>query len=286
MGSSKKTQTNKPIYSAQIEGAAGQLSNTYAQNAPKIQGYADSIGGLIPSMIDRYQQGDSGVNAARGWITDTLSNNGANPYLDDMIAQSGNDMAQSINANIGTRGLTGGTAQQQILARELSRNALATRYADFNNAEQRKAQAAGMAPGIAAGDLIAISPLLAAAQTASGLPMQAAAQNAAGIGGLLGQYQTQQQKSSGGLLGALAGIAQLGSSAFGGGAFMLSDRRAKTDVARIGQTDGGLPVYTYRYGGEGPFHMGIMAQEVAAEQPEALGPEIAGYMTVNYAEVR
>lgn len=215
LSSKKTTQTNKPIYSAQLEGAAGNVSSAYNANAPRIQGMADSIGGLLPSMIEKYQQGDAGVNAARGYITSTLNGSGANPYLDEMIAQSGNDTAQSINANLGTRGLTGGTAQQQILARELSRNALATRYADFNNAEQRKAQAAGMAPGIAAGDLIAISPLLAAAQTSAGLPLDAAGKQAAGIGGLLGQYQTTTQKQSGGLLGGLLGSV-LGGWASGG----------------------------------------------------------------------
>lgn len=282
MGSSKKTQTNKPIYSAQIEGAANQLSNTYAQNAPRIQGIANDLGGLLPSMIQKYNQGDAGVNAARGYVTSTLNNQSGNPFLDSMISQAGNDTAQSINANLGTRGLTGGTAQQQILARELSRNALNTRYADYDAQQNRKMQAAGLAPNLSAADTLAISPLLATAQTSAGLPMQAAAQNAAGIGGLLGQYQTQQQKSSGGLLGTLASIAQIASTV----APMVSDRRAKTDITRIGQTDAGLPLYRWRYKGQDELHIGPMAQDVEAMQPEALGPTIGGYKTVYYSEVR
>lgn len=92
---------------------------------------------------------------------------------------------------------------------------------------------------------------------------------------------TEVSKQSGGLLGALAGIASIGSQI----APLFSDRRLKTDIKRIGQTDGGLPVYTYRYGGVGPFHMGVMAQEVEKTQPKALGPKLAGFMTVNYAEI-
>ena len=54
----KTTQTNKPIYSAQIEGAASNLNDTYAQQMPKVQGYADQIGGLTGDILSRYQQGD------------------------------------------------------------------------------------------------------------------------------------------------------------------------------------------------------------------------------------
>lgn len=278
MGSSKKTQTNKPIYAPQIEGAANTVGGVYNQNAPKIQGYADTIGGLIPSLMERYNQGNPAMNAAQDYITRTLGQTGPNPMLDQMISQTGNDVAQGLNANLGTRGLTGGSVQQQILARELAKNSTNLRYADFNNQQDRMARAAGMAPGIAAGDMMAIAPLLSVADTASGLPMRAAGQYAGNVAGLLGPYQTTTQKSSGGLLGTLAGFAQIGS--------MLSDRRLKTDIKRVGQTDSGLSVYTYRYGGEGPFHMGVMAQEVEAVQPEAIGPELHGFKTVNYAEVR
>ena len=283
MGSSKKTQTNKPIYAPQIEGAANTVGGVYNQNAPKIQGYADTIGGLIPSLMERYNQGNPAMNAAQDYITRTLGQTGPNPMLDQMISQTGNDVAQGINANLGTRGLTGGSVQQQILARELAKNATNLRYADFNNQQERMARAAGMAPGIAAGDMMAIAPLLSVADTASGLPMRAAGQYAGNIGNLLGQYQTTTQKSSGGLGGILGGIL---SSWAGSGFAIPSDRRLKTDIKRVGQTDNGLSIYTYRYGGEGPFHMGVMAQEVEAVQPEAIGPELHGFKTVNYAEVR
>ena len=66
-----------------------------------------------------------------------------------------------------------------------------------------------------------------------------------------------------------------------------SDIRLKEDIRRVGQTDGGLPIYTFRYKGEPKVHMGVMAQDVAKSQPEALGPLIDGeYMSVYYGEVR
>ena len=70
-------------------------------------------------------------------------------------------------------------------------------------------------------------------------------------------------------------------------AMAVSDARLKQDIRKVGQTDGGLPVYTFRYKGEPQIYMGVMAQDVAQSQPEALGPLIDGeYMTVNYEEVR
>lgn len=200
---------------APIMAANSAIANTYGANSGKIQGYADQIGGLIPSMVAKYQAGNSGINSANDWVTRTLQGDGTNPNLQGMIDQSGNDMSRSINANIGTRGLTGGSVQQHILGKELSNNALNLRYQDWIGGQQRQAQAAGMAPGLAAADTIQIAPLLAAAQAAGGLPMDAAAQYAGATGGLLGQYTTtkQSQPWGGALLGAISGGL---SAAYGG----------------------------------------------------------------------
>lgn len=106
---------------------------------------------------------------------------------------------------------------------------------------------------------------------------------------------TETQKSSGGLLGSLGGLLSLGSMLIPGGgavtgglkaAAKLSDRRAKTDIRRVGMTDGGLPIFTYRYKGDDTPQMGVMAQDVEMIQPHALGPVIGGFKTVLYGEVR
>lgn len=95
----------------------------------------------------------------------------------------------------------------------------------------------------------------------------------------------------GGLAGASL-VGALGSSApawmtsgvgAGAGALLglLSDRRAKTDIKKVGKTDDGLNVYTYRYKFGGPVHMGVMAQEVEKKIPDAV-EEIDGVKTVKY----
>ncbi len=66
----------------------------------------------------------------------------------------------------------------------------------------------------------------------------------------------------------------------------FSDRRLKHDVERIGQTDDGLPIYSYKYNGDDKTQIGLMAQDVEKEKPEAVGlaPAADGnlYKTVDY----
>lgn len=65
----------------------------------------------------------------------------------------------------------------------------------------------------------------------------------------------------------------------------LSDRRTKTDIKKIGVSEEGLNVYEFKYkDGTGPY-VGVMAQEVAEIKPEALGPTVNGYMTVDYSKI-
>jgi len=70
-----------------------------------------------------------------------------------------------------------------------------------------------------------------------------------------------------------------------GAAALMSDVRLKEDIRRVGMTDGGLSVYTYRYKGQPQTHMGVMAQEVEMVNPGAVR-EIGGYKAVDYAMVK
>lgn len=66
---------------------------------------------------------------------------------------------------------------------------------------------------------------------------------------------------------------------------MLSDRRAKKNIRRVGETDEGLPIYTYEYKDGGPTQMGVIAQEVAEVKPEAVVPHESGMMAVDYSKI-
>jgi hypothetical protein len=80
--------------------------------------------------------------------------------------------------------------------------------------------------------------------------------------------------------GAMGGLFGIGSSI--AGALPWSDRRLKTDIKRVGVTDGGTPIYTYRYVWGGPVQMGVMAQDV----PDAAIMTPSGFMQVNYEGIR
>lgn len=64
----------------------------------------------------------------------------------------------------------------------------------------------------------------------------------------------------------------------------LSDRRTKKDIKRIGKTDDGLPIYTFRYKAGGPIQMGVMAQDVEKVKPSAV-KTVGGLKTVNYGKI-
>lgn len=98
------------------------------------------------------------------------------------------------------------------------------------------------------------------------------------------QYQSKlagynaQQSSSNNMMSGLFG---LGSSAMMG--YMMSDRRAKRDIRRIGTWANGLGVYTYRYMWEkGARHLGFMADEVRRIAPAAVVRFADGYDRVSY----
>ena len=66
----------------------------------------------------------------------------------------------------------------------------------------------------------------------------------------------------------------------------FSDERLKHDARRIGETDDGLPIYSYKYNGDNKTQIGLMAQDVEKRKPEAVGlaPASDGkmYKTVDY----
>lgn len=133
-----------------------------------------------------------------------------------------------------------------------------------------------------------LSALLSGSQVSNPSQMSSAAPQV-GVGGVdysgmvqnnynnqMQQYQMQMQ-NRGGMLGGLFGLAgSLGSAA------IMSDIRLKTDIARVGTLDNGLPVYSYRYKAGGPIHIGVMAQDVEVVRPEAV-VEVGGFKAVDYA---
>lgn len=82
----------------------------------------------------------------------------------------------------------------------------------------------------------------------------------------------QNQAAMGSMIGGLGGL------------FALSDERAKTDKDKIGETDDGMGIYSYRYKGSPKKQIGLMAQEVQKKKPQAVRKGADGLLRVNYSE--
>jgi len=127
-----------------------------------------------------------------------------------------------------------------------------------------------------------ISALMSGSQVSNPAQMSGAAPQTGVAGvdytGLVNQkYQSELQASQakmGGMFGLL-----------GAGLGLFSDRRLKTDIKRVGQTDAGTPVYLYRYKAGGPMQMGVMAQDVEKTNPDAVTMHPSGYRMVDYGKV-
>lgn len=283
MGKSSKSTTGPSKYAQKyITPAANALEASYGANSGQIQNATNQVTSLLPSMIEKYKAGNPAVNAAQGYITDTIgSSYEANPYLEGVLSQSNNDIRNQMQAALGVRGLTGGSDYSKLIADQIAKNTLGTRYNDYTNWEQRRAQAASMAPSNAAADVIQIAPMLSTLD-ASMTPLQAASGYAGTIGGLMGNYTTTKQKGS--LLGSLlSSAAQVGSAAL-----MASERRVKRDITRIGTERDGLGVYKFNYvwdAPDEPVRTGVMVDEVERLRPWALGPDMGGVRTVDYGRL-
>lgn len=106
--------------------------------------------------------------------------------------------------------------------------------------------------------------------------------------GQAGQGQIIQKPSTlGSIASAVGGIGSIfaAPATFGAGtigAKVFSDRRLKHRIRKVGEFADGLGIYFFSYLGSKQRIKGVMADEVAALRPWALGPKIAGYATVNY----
>ena len=63
-----------------------------------------------------------------------------------------------------------------------------------------------------------------------------------------------------------------------------SDERAKSDIKRIGETEEGVPLYSFKM--DGQYQIGAIAQEVEKKEPGLVAMDDEGYLNVNYADLK
>lgn len=102
-----------------------------------------------------------------------------------------------------------------------------------------------------------------------------------GAASALGQWNSAQAAQNNSMFSSLLGTAgQLGA------AYMLaSDARLKTNIKRVGVTEGGHNWYSWDWADGSGSSRGVMAQEIALTHPEAVVVANDGYYRVNYAAI-
>lgn len=281
MGSKKTVQNNEPWQPAQkyiIKGLE-QSGQVFDQQQPSLNKYS----GMQMDTYGRTSPGaEQGIAGAQSLVNRNLSgaNLMGNPYLDKILSSTRENVAGSVNDQFGPAGRFGSGYHTKILTDELAKAENEARFNNYNMERGYQQAAIGDAQDLMGGSQSLLN-------NAAELPW-------IGVGALNGNvrqasngYGKTTSKSSGGLLGSLAGgLAQAGASAL-----MASDERLKTNVVRIGECLDGLGIYEYDYlsppEGLKEFmpagrQIGVMASEVAALRPWALGPVVAGFQTVNY----
>jgi hypothetical protein len=97
-------------------------------------------------------------------------------------------------------------------------------------------------------------------------------------GGVYNAYNAQVQAAN----SFNSGLFGVGTAA--AGTIKWSDQNLKTDITRLGETPGGLPIYAYRYLWDKVRRVGVMAQDVLKVTPHAVIKK-DGYYAVNYAAI-
>ena len=189
--------------------------------------------------------------------------------LEKMFGATTAQRQQGINEMMQQFNLSGEARRQEIA------EALALRQTPLNeiNALQSGSQVMNpfATPGYAQNANIAAAPLYQATSDSGQHAMDIYNQKAASADALTG------------------GLMKLGGTA--ASAAMMSDRRAKQSIERVGTHPLGIGIYTFEYTprhqkawGAGR-HLGVMAQEVLTVRPEAVIHRPDGYLMVDYGRL-
>lgn len=217
-----------------------------------------------------------------GLLNEKLDWSAQQNYLNDLTNQTLNPqwdrMAQQNEQSLVNRGLRPGSQAYNNATDQFNQSRSSAfnsaNLSNFNNALQSQL-------GIRNQGINEISALAGGSQVQTpqfgsvNSPQQAGTD----VAGIINQGYSNQMAQHNSNMATLGGLFDAGSNLL-----MLSDRRAKTDIKRIGTADNGLGIYLYRYKTGGPFMVGVMADEVLEIAPHAVvnGPD--EFMRVNYAE--
>jgi hypothetical protein len=260
------------------EARAAELATMTGQ-APAFRQFAQALSPEAQAQVDAAQ-----MEAERARV----SAQGVTPQEQRMYQQTAREAAQA-------SGRLGGNAAiaSEIMGRE---NVLARKRAEADAARMgafNLAQNFYTAPGLQA---LGNAPLsyqagqnqiqLGLGAIGSAVPQMINPDTGANLGmanrANITNARAAQASASGSAMGGLfQGIGSAAAAAIP----LMSDKRLKTDIKKVGVTNGGLPVYTYKYKGSDQTQMGVMAQDVEKVNPDAV-TELNGYKAVYYNMIK
>jgi hypothetical protein len=284
--SSKTTTKSEPWKPAQgaILDAINTTQDTVNANQGNLNDIASGIQGYLPGLGQQAFGQNPTLGAANGYAQDVLGGKylNANPYMDQMINSTANDVQDRVNSLFGNSGASLGTQHAGVLGRELSNAENTMRYQNYAQERQNQQQAASMVPALYGSQFAGVTPYLAAAQTAGTLPY-AGVSALSPIMGLAAQGGQQSGTQPGGwgndLMNAAASI--------GSAAIMASDRRLKTNIVLEHRDPDGLGWYSWNWRADpkGEPVRGVIADEVEKLRPWAFVKGFVNgvYDGVNYS---
>lgn len=291
LGSSTYQVTGKnpdgtPIYTQNTTLSPGE-QNLFDLGVSGQTALANTEQGMIPGLQSAYsKEFDPGNYGANVQQAQTAAYNAQTQYLDPQFQQG----QQSLNAGLANQGLSqGDTAYNNAQTQFANQKQQAYQGAQDSavsagNQEQNTLFQQGLAQYQEPLNIFsALSSGAQAQQPSFSQTPQANVANTNVAGITQDAYQNQlaayQQQMSG-----INNLFSLGGSL--GAAALLSDRRAKRDIVRVGRTSGGIPTYTFRYLDDDKEYLGVMADEVAPVIPDAVSIGDDGYFRVDYSRIK
>ena len=245
-----------------------------------------NITGITPGqqLLQRLQGGRDIESQLQARTLAALQGNApVDPGVERNIGQQEQSLRNSLLANLGTGYETSSPGIEALM--RFQQAATESRFGVQQNALN---QGFGMGLQQQQQNLNILPGLYGAGINFQGMPLSSLAQAVGGYGQAInpmvqsqGQqaafaqsiYGMNQQRASGNAMG----VGSLLGSIFG----KSSDRRLKRDIKRIGITDSGIPLYTFRYKNSDQIQVGVMADEAEKILPEAV-TEVDGFKVVNY----
>ncbi len=285
---------------------AGYNANLGAQNQAFGQGMGTfnannaAAGQQFGQDLQGFSAGNTAINQAmQNAMTAYGANQGAQQAYNTAQAQNFSQGQSTFNTNLNAL-QAGNAAQGQAYNQALQGyNTSQTALANMNQAQQQAYQQALQTYGAQYTNAMNnyLEPLNAMNAVLNGqqvsTPQMPSFTNAGSVSGpdfssatsSLGQWTSgvaaQQAASNSSLMNSL------GSIAGAAGIAMMSDARMKKDIVRVGQTDKGLPIYTYRYkfqGNNAPKQMGVLAQEAEQESSPYVSPVVTDKYGIKYVD--